>query len=418
MDAGSLPIMTYGGAHLDRREPCAHRILPSPPDRSTAAPPQILQDHLKLPDHGPKCRAGPLLTLLFYAAAPLTSLSDACKSLRDAPSDEAARLALIATLPDFAELHRRLNAALAGNLPADLAPPTATPGLRPRLDPLSWPAPARPRRDLPLPGQERHQPLPRLRHALRHPPRLPLHRGLDGRLPRRALEEVLKRLLRQAAAVGIRCRLLLLDRGFYSVGVIRYLQAARHPFLMPVICRGRKLDDPRGPSGTNVFLTWEKSGFGTYTLHDAQKRSARVSICVKCRYYRGQWRRHGKQRLIYAFWGVQPPSFDWVQGDLSPAVRHRDDLPAVASGADSDHDPRSGAAAVVRGDRSDLAERLGVVAPDGAGPAAARQSRDPLGLAPLPQDVAVVGACGGAEARRPRLGHDPTLIMIKDCSPR
>src|SRR5213075_864641 len=80
----------------------------------------IVQDHLKLPDRGPKCRAGPLLTLLFYAAARITSLSDACKSLRDAPSDEAARLALIATLPDFAELQRRLNAALAGNLPRAL----------------------------------------------------------------------------------------------------------------------------------------------------------------------------------------------------------------------------------------------------------------------------------------------------------
>ena len=97
------------------------------------------------------------------------------------------------------------------------------------------------------------------------------------------------------------------------MGVIRYLQAAHHPFLMPVICRGRRLDDPRGPSGTNVFLTWQSSGFGTYTLHDAQKRPARVAICVKCRYYRGQWHRHGKQHLIYAFWGLQPPSFDWVR---------------------------------------------------------------------------------------------------------
>src|SRR5512147_2197560 len=82
--------------------------------RSAAA---ILQDHLKLPDHGPVCRAGPLLTLLFYAAARLTSLSDACRSLRDARSDEAARLALIATLPDFAALLRRLNASLSGDLP-------------------------------------------------------------------------------------------------------------------------------------------------------------------------------------------------------------------------------------------------------------------------------------------------------------
>src|SRR3954454_8175678 len=77
----------------------------------------ILQGHLKLPDHGPKCRAGPLLTLLFYAAARITSLSDACKCLRDAPSDEAARLALIATLPAFAEFQRRLNASLADALP-------------------------------------------------------------------------------------------------------------------------------------------------------------------------------------------------------------------------------------------------------------------------------------------------------------
>src|SRR5262249_58637317 len=90
----------------------------------------ILQDHLNLPDHGPKCRAGPLLTLLFYAAARITSLSDACQSLLEAPSDEAARLALIATLPDFAELQRRLNAALAGNLPRPLRrrePPLAPP---------------------------------------------------------------------------------------------------------------------------------------------------------------------------------------------------------------------------------------------------------------------------------------------------
>jgi hypothetical protein len=273
----------------------------------------VLQDHLRLPDHGPKCRASLLLTLLLYAAARITSLSDACKSLRDAPSDEAARLALIAMVPDFVALQRRLNAALAGNLPRAL-----------RRHPQRLAA------DLvliPYHGQPLHDPdevyrsaaksgtshfhayatLYVIRNGYRFTVALtPVARG-------EPLEAVLKRLLHQAAAAGIRCRLLLLDRGFYSVGVIRYLQAARHPFLMPVICRGRKLDDPRGPSGTNVFWTWQHSGFGTYTLHDARKRSARVSICVKCRYYRGQWRRHGKQRLVYAFWGLRPPSFDWVR---------------------------------------------------------------------------------------------------------
>jgi Transposase DDE domain len=273
----------------------------------------VLQDHLKLRDHGPKCRASVLITLLFYAAARITSLSDACKSLRDAPSDEAARLALIATLPDFAALQRRLNAALAGNLPRALR-------RRPQRlagDLVLIPYHGQPLRDpdeiyrsAAKSGTSHFHAYATL-YVVRDGYRFTV--ALTAVARGEPLEEVLKRLLRQAARVGIGCRLLLLDRGFYSVGVIRYLQAARYPFLMPVVCRGRQLDDPRGPSGTNVFLTWQSSGLGTYTLHDARGRPARVSICVKCRYYRGQWHRHGKQRLIYAFWGLQRPSFDWVR---------------------------------------------------------------------------------------------------------
>ncbi len=226
----------------------------------------ILQHHLQLPDHGPKCRAGPLLTLLFYAAARLTSLSDACKCLRDAPSHEAARLALIATLPDFAELHRRLNAALAGNLPRPL---------RRRPQRLAADLVLIPYHGRPLADPDeiyRSQAKSGTSHFHAYATLYVIHRGCRFTVALTAvkggepLEEILKRLLRQAAAVGVRCRLLLLDRGFYSVGVIRYLQAARHPFLMPVICRGRKLDDPRGPSGTNVFLTWEKSQGQRVTL--------------------------------------------------------------------------------------------------------------------------------------------------------
>lgn len=127
-----------------------------------------------------------------------------------------------------------------------------------------------------------------------------------------ALEVVLRRLLQQASRAGIRPRLLLLDRGFSSVGVIRYRQAARTPFLMPVIGRGRKASDPRGPSGTNVFRSWKHSGWGSSTLSDSPKRRATVSIGVKCRNDRGQWPRHGRQCLVYASWGMQPGSSNWV----------------------------------------------------------------------------------------------------------
>ena len=67
-----------------------------------------------------------------------------------------------------------------------------------------------------------------------------------------------------------------------------------------------------GPTGSYVFRTWTKSGWSTSTLADAKKRTATVSICVKCRNYRGQWKRRGRQALIYASWGYRPTSPDSV----------------------------------------------------------------------------------------------------------
>ena len=79
-----------------------------------------LQAHLQFRDYKRKTSAPVLWSLLLAAAARITSLSDACGRLRDAPSDETARKALLATLPDYAALQRRLNAALAGHLPKAL----------------------------------------------------------------------------------------------------------------------------------------------------------------------------------------------------------------------------------------------------------------------------------------------------------
>src|SRR4051812_1910570 len=79
-----------------------------------------LQAHLKSRDYKRKTSATVLWSLLLAAAARITSLSDACHCLRDAPSDETARKALLAPLPDYAALQRQINAALAGHLPKAL----------------------------------------------------------------------------------------------------------------------------------------------------------------------------------------------------------------------------------------------------------------------------------------------------------
>jgi hypothetical protein len=287
-----------------------HHILDRKTVHRLAA--EHLQAHLKFQDYKRKTSAQVLWALLLAAAARITSLSDACQRLNNAPSDESARKALLATLPDYATLQRQLNAALAGHLPRTLRKHLQ----RLAIDLTLIPYHGQPFRD--LSEIYRGQAKSGTSHFHAYATAYVVRRGqrytvaLTGVNKGESLKDVVQRLLRQAAHVGIRPRLLLLDRGFYSVVVVRYLQAARYPFLMPVVCHGRSLKHPKGPTGSYVFRTWKTSGWSTYTLADAQQRRATVKICVKCRNWRGERKRHGRQRLIYAYWGYRPASPDAV----------------------------------------------------------------------------------------------------------
>src|SRR5512135_1094845 len=282
---------------LDRRQ--VHRLAA-----------EHLQAHLKFQDYKRKTSAQVLWSLLLAAAARITSLSDACQRLHDAPSDETARKALLTTLPDYSALQRQLNAALAGHLPKALR----THLQRLAIDLTLIPYHGQPFRDLNeiYRGQAKdgtsHFHAYATAYVIRKGQRYTV--ALTGVTKGEPLKDVVQRLLRQTACVGVRPRLLVLDRGFYSVAVVRSLQAARHPFLMPVVCHGRSPKLPNGPSGSYVFRTWKKSGWSAHTLSDTKKQTATVSIGVKCRNYRGQWKRHGHQVLIYAYWGYRPPSPD------------------------------------------------------------------------------------------------------------
>ncbi|HMB05681.1 MAG TPA: peptide synthetase [Isosphaeraceae bacterium] len=262
-----------------------------------------LQAHLKFKDYKKKTSAQFLWSLLLAAAARIPSLSDACQRLDEAPSDETARQALMATLPNSATLQRQFNATLAGHLPTVLR----TRLQRLAIDLTLIPYPGKPLRDPEEIDRGQAQDGTSHFHAsatadvVRHGPRYTV--ALTGVKKSEPLKAVVQRLLRQAARVGVRPRLLLLDRGFYRVAGVRYLEAARYPFLMPVVCPGRSPQQRGGPSGSSVFRTWKKSGWSTYTLADAKKRPATVSIGVKCRNYRGQWKRHRRQALISAYGG-------------------------------------------------------------------------------------------------------------------
>ncbi len=278
----------------------------------------LLRTHLALRDYGRSCPASTLLTVVFAACARLTSVFAAALGLRRAPSAETVRQALRANLPELELLERRCNRTLQASLPR----------LQRRRQRLAIDLTL-----LPYHGQPCHDPNELYRgqvksgttHFHAYATAYLIQRGqrvtvaLSYVRQGADLADVVQRLLRTASQAGVRPRLLLLDRGFYAVSVIRYLQAARRPFLMPVPLRGRKADHPKGPGGTRVFAYWKRSGFSTHRLTGPQGRPATVGICVHCRNRRGRRGKHGRERLVYAYWGWSPPE----PGQVSELYRLR-----------------------------------------------------------------------------------------------
>jgi hypothetical protein len=272
-----------------------------------------LQQHVPLGDYKRKVTAPTLWAVLLVAAVDVTSIHAACGRLDGLPAEETIRKALYASLPEFAELQRQLNRALAGRLPRALRRRRQRLAIDLTLIPYHgepFRDPAEVYRGLAKDGTS-HFHAYATAYVVLKGQRFTV--ALTAVAKGEPLKEVVQRLLEQARSVGIKPRLLLLDRGFYGVDVIRYLQAARQPFLMPVVIRGRKADDPRGPGGTRVFAVMKHSGWFEYTVRGGTKRTARVSICVSCRNYRGQWKRHGRQALVYACGGVKGRSCAWVR---------------------------------------------------------------------------------------------------------
>src|ERR1700694_552840 len=271
----------------------------------------LVQKNLKLADYSKQCTSGVLLSIVFVAAARLTSVFAACQRLAKAPSGETARKALLATLPEYATLQKAVNRALVGDLPKALRRRRQHLAIDLHLVPYYGEPFADPKEIYRTQAKKGTNDFHAYASAYvvqrgqRYTVALtPVEQGED-------MKDVVQRLLRQAAKAGVRPRLLLLDRGFYSVAVIRYLQQARVPFLMPTVARGRMPKDGKPVTGIRAVQRWKSGGWVTHTLLSG-KNKATVSICVFCGNYRGQWKRHGRYAWVYAYWGFKPGTPRWV----------------------------------------------------------------------------------------------------------
>jgi putative transposase len=280
---------------------------------------QLLEQHLHLADYSKKCTFAVVCSVLLYVAAKATTIKAACRCLRDFPCDQTIYDALAATLPQRVELQRRLNGALRASLPRSVRKgkkncPVA-------IDLFLVPYYGQPDRkdDRVYIGQEKAS-------THHHHAYATVYLVCKGRRFTLAMidvchdtpwDEIVRTLLRLARQVVPAIGLVLLDRGFYCVAVIRYLQRARTAFIMPMMGRGRKTLHPKGPSGSNVFFGRNKSGWGRYRLNQHNYTgTASVDVAVKVR---RKWRKRpgSKQRpqrvLVYACWGVRGRDPGWVE---------------------------------------------------------------------------------------------------------
>lgn len=255
-------------------------------------------------DHGWLCTATVVLSVALRAAGRSISISAACRDLTHGPSDRAVITALEAGLPKtLSVLERRLNDALTGPLPRGMRRRAWEVAIDWHLQPY-YGQPYKSRNELyygkPKLGTTKF-------HAYASACIVEYGRRYTLALTwvqrHESMVQVLRRLVARIREIGLKIRRVLLDRAFFNVPVVQFLQEEKLPFLMPVMIRGRTPKKRRKPTGLR-WIKRQPAGWYPHTMKSG-KRQATVAICVGYRRHRN--RKDGKQRrqkLLFAAWRV------------------------------------------------------------------------------------------------------------------
>lgn len=255
-------------------------------------------------ERGWKCTATVVLNILLRAAARSISISAACRDLANAPSDQAVMTALEEGLPKtLSVLERRLNEALTGQLPRRLRRGRWQVAIDWHLTPY-YGQPYASRNEIyygqPRQGTKRF-------HAyataciIDHGQRYTL--ALTWVRRHESMVTALRRLVTRIRELGLKIRRVFLDRAFFNVPVVEFLQQEHLPFLMPVMFRGRKPKKRRPATGLR-WIKQQAAGWYRHTMKN-KKREVAVSVCVGYRTHKN--RKDGKrvqQKLLFAAWRV------------------------------------------------------------------------------------------------------------------
>jgi hypothetical protein len=267
-----------------------------------------------LKDHGWLCTATVVWNIVLRAAARMISPNAACGDLSDGPCGQSVFDALTDGLPKTLKvLERRLNEALTGHLSRGMRRRAWEVAIDWHLMPY-YGDPKRSRNELyygkPKQGTQKF-------HAyataciVMYGQRYTL--ALSWVRRHETMVTALTRLLDRIDELGLKIRYLLLDRAFFNVPVVEFLQSRELPFLMPVMFRGRKPKKKRPPTGLH-WIKRQPAGWYPHTMKN-KKREVSIRVCVAFRTH--QNRKDGKrvqQKLLFGAWRVS---------GMPTEIRHR-----------------------------------------------------------------------------------------------
>ena len=267
----------------------AEPALTDEPTLSAAV--NCLSEHLSLETYG-SVSGKTLFEVLIWAASRHDSIEHTAEMLDGVPSGNGIRYHLD-KLVDMASLETQLNQALQAQLPSQIVNRRQRLAIDLHLIPYYGKATA-------VEGRYLYRSCAKAGttrffadatvYVIRAQQRVTLavHAVPQGE----TLVATLTYLLSAIAPLRVKVKRLYLDRGFFSVPVIRWLQALNLPFLMPAVIRGKT-------GGTRALCCGAKSYRTTYTLNSQQYGSVACQMLVVCRYRKGHRQQHGVQHLLY-----------------------------------------------------------------------------------------------------------------------
>lgn len=126
--------------------------------------------------------------------------------------------------------------------------------------------------------------------------------AIKGVKPTDTSVAIITYLLDAIYSLDINIKTLYLDRGFFSISVIRWLKALEITFIMPAIRRGKK-------RGIKQFLQGRKSYKTSYIMVNNQGDFVEFDLWIICRYPKGKRNRRGIEYFAYV---VFRPSVNFV----------------------------------------------------------------------------------------------------------